>query len=165
MGDRCYLAITLRNSDLNAFGKAAGFVDGEEWWDDVDDGDPGAAFADGRLNGSPVTLIVEEANYAWLNELQDAAAAGIPFYGYHGSGSEYTHGVFASDGENYDDMNTTDTGLPYIEYDLETGEPVNEAADLEYLREYRDLYLRAREIVSGIPAVAPKKPLAKRRKK
>ena len=87
MGDRCYLEITLRRSDLDRFGKHLDAAPEEEWWDRLDEEDdrPGV-----------VTASVYEANYAWYDERMNAAKADIPFYGYHAEGGEYGSYAFAT---------------------------------------------------------------------
>ena len=87
MGDRCYLEITLRRSDLDRFGKHLDAAPGAEWWDHLDEEEnqPGI-----------VTASVHEANYGWLDERTEAAKAGIPFHGRHDSGDEYGPYCFAS---------------------------------------------------------------------
>ncbi len=79
MGDRCYLEITLRRSDLDRFGKHLDAAPGEEWWDHLDEEatQPGI-----------VTASVYEANYAWLDERLAAAQDGIDFHGCHAEGGE-----------------------------------------------------------------------------
>ena len=80
MGDRCYLEITLRRSDLDRFGKRLDAAPGEEWWERLDEeaSQPGI-----------VTASVHEANYAWLDERLAAAQDGIDFHGWHAEGGEY----------------------------------------------------------------------------
>ena len=80
MGDRCYLEITLRRSDLDRFGKHLNASPGEEWWDHLDDelDQPGI-----------VTASVYEANYAWYDERCAAAKEEIDFHGWHAEGGEY----------------------------------------------------------------------------
>ena len=80
MGDRCYLEITLRRSDLDRFGKHLDSAPGEEWWDHLDEeaNQPGI-----------VTASVYEANYAWYDERCAAAKEGIDFQGWHAEGGEY----------------------------------------------------------------------------
>jgi len=87
MGDRCYLEITLRRSDLDRFGKHLDAAPGAEWYDHLSEEEdcPGV-----------VTASVHEANYAWFDERAEAARAGIPFYGRHDSGDEYGPYCFAS---------------------------------------------------------------------
>ena len=80
MGDRCYLEITLRRSDLDRFAKHLDAAPGEEWWDHLDEeaNQPGI-----------VTASVYEANYAWYDERAAAAREGIDFHGWHAEGGEY----------------------------------------------------------------------------
>ena len=87
MGDRCYLEINLRRSDLDRFGKHLDAAPGEEWWDhlDEDQDQPGV-----------VTASVYEANYAWYDERAAAAKDGIDFHGWHAEGGEYGPYEFVS---------------------------------------------------------------------
>ena len=87
MGDRCYLEITLRRSDLDRFGKHLDAAPGEEWWDHLDEEatQPGI-----------VTASVYEANYAWYDERCAAAKEGIDFRGWHAEGGEYGPYEFAA---------------------------------------------------------------------
>ena len=87
MGDRCYLEITLRRSDLDRFGKHLDAAPGEEWWDHLDEEatQPGI-----------VTASVYEANYAWYDERCAAAKDGIDFHGWHAEGGEYGPYEFAA---------------------------------------------------------------------
>ena len=87
MGDRCYLEITLRRSDLDRFGKHLDAAPGEEWWDHLDEeaNQPGI-----------VTASVYEANYAWYDERCAAAKDGIDFHGWHAEGGEYGPYEFVS---------------------------------------------------------------------
>ena len=87
MGDRCYLEITLRRSDLDRFGKHLDAAPGEEWWDHLDEeaNQPGI-----------VTASVYEANYAWYDERCAAAKDGSDFHGWHAEGGEYGPYEFVS---------------------------------------------------------------------
>ena len=87
MGDRCYLEINLRRSDLDRFGKHLDAAPGEAWWDhlDEDQNQPGI-----------VTASVYEANNAWYDERCAAAKDGIDFHGWHAEGGEYGPCGFAS---------------------------------------------------------------------
>ena len=87
MGDRCYLEITLRRSDLDRFGKHLDAAPGEEWWDHLDE--------EANMQGI-VTASVYEANYAWLDERLAAAKEGIDFHGWHAEGGEYGQYEFVS---------------------------------------------------------------------
>lgn len=83
MGDRCYLNITMSDSDIRRFGPFVGWGEGECWWDDDI-----AAPAEGVS-----TVGVMEANWGWLEPLKDAARAGLVFIGGHDAGCNY--GAFA----------------------------------------------------------------------
>ena len=87
MGDRCYLEITLRRSDLDRFGKHLDAAPGEAWWDHLDEeaNQPGV-----------VTASVYEANYSWYDERCAAAKKGIDFHGWHAEGGEYGPFEFVS---------------------------------------------------------------------
>lgn len=86
MGDWCYLEITMRKADLPKFALHLHEPPDKPWWDDEKkDNPPGLA-----------TVRVFEANYAWYDEREAAAKAGLPFYGKHGEGGEYGPYAFAS---------------------------------------------------------------------
>ena len=87
MGDRCYLEITLRRSDLDRFGKHLDSAPGEEWWDHLDEEASQPVI---------VTASVYEANYAWYDERAAAAREGIDFHGWHAEGGEYGPYEFVS---------------------------------------------------------------------
>ena len=87
MGDRCYLEITLRRSDLPRFAPHIDAAPEEEWWDHLDEE---------QDRPEIVTASVYEANYAWYDERMNAAKANIPFHGYHAEGGEYGSYAFAS---------------------------------------------------------------------
>ena len=109
MGDRCYLSLTMRQSDLKAFRKFVPW-DGEEWWNEREDYEDGTA-----------DLTVEGADYAWTGELIKAAEEGhLPFYGQHGPGGCYGSEVFASDGKAYAEKEASFYGLPAVEYGMDS---------------------------------------------
>lgn len=129
MGDRCWLSLTMRQSDLKAFRKFVPW-DEDEWWNDREDNDDGS-----------VELTVEEANYAWTEELTKAAEEGrLPFYGQHGSGGCYGGGVFASDGEVFAEKEASHDGLPTVEHNMQ-GKP--HAESLAALRRFMAVRKRA----------------------
>jgi hypothetical protein len=78
MGDRCYLQVTVRESDEAAIQHHLGDADSRE------------------EEGTVVTLTYEEANYGLGNDLEEAATAGVEFYGWHGTGSSYDASDFCS---------------------------------------------------------------------
>jgi hypothetical protein len=87
MGDRCYIEITMRRSDLSRFAAHVDAAPAEKWWDCLteEENRPGV-----------VTVSVYEANYGWYDERAAAAKDGIPFYGTHADGGEYGPYAFAS---------------------------------------------------------------------
>lgn len=85
MGDRCSLQITMRHKDLAAFGKAIGCSDDYDWWDELDEAQPGI-----------VTVSVREANYGWLSDREKAGEAGFAFFGQHDAGGTYGPSAFAA---------------------------------------------------------------------
>jgi hypothetical protein len=80
MGDRCVVSLTCREQDVAKF-EALGF-ERDEWSYDKD--------------GLGVYMIGEEMNYAATTELETLAQEGVPFYGSHGAGGEYTENIFAA---------------------------------------------------------------------
>ncbi len=90
MGDRCFLEMTIHKEDLPKFAASVWSDAKGEWWDDLYETDfPGL-----------VNVSVNEANYGWLEERQQAAKAGIAFMGTHGEGGCYGSFAFAAvDGE------------------------------------------------------------------
>jgi hypothetical protein len=85
MGDRCYLQLTLRREDLDRFGLILGDSAGGVWWEED--------------LGAPAPGIVEigicESDDALRGERNVAAEQGIPFFGNHGSGEDYSGSRFA----------------------------------------------------------------------
>ena len=156
MGDRCDIRITMRRSDIVRFSEAVGY---DNWWNQAEDADgndieignpePEESYADGMPKDSVVTLCAEEVNYGWYDELCAAATSGVPFYGTHGSGGCYGAAMFASDGKDYDDRAINGDGDVFISYDLNTLLPILGDRDIEDLREFRDFYNSAVELVDA----------------
>jgi len=80
VGDRCWLEVNLRESDLNRLGR----IFGAPPFDEIDESE------------SHVTGFIGEINYGGLREREEMAQAKIPFHGSHGAGGEYPECVFAS---------------------------------------------------------------------
>jgi hypothetical protein len=78
MGDRCYLQVTVREDDEAAIEGHLGDADSRE------------------EEGTAVSLTYEQANYGLGTYLEEAAAAGVEFYGWHGTGSSYDAAEFCS---------------------------------------------------------------------
>jgi len=134
MGDRCYMNLTLLKTDRVAFATIFGEVE-EGWYDQVDD-------EDDRY----VAVIEYEANYAWYDELNEAAADGLVFFGHHASGGEYGAGAFIG----------IDGGCDYVDID-KNGHPtarVSEDGEIDgdqyfgVMNYYKNIH-RAKEIVYG----------------
>ena len=87
MGDRCFLEINMLPCHAKLAGKIMGH--GEEWWDNYT-----IFLIDDELK--IVEFLVEEANWGWHDELTNLAAAGIPFYGWHNHGDNYSGECFAA---------------------------------------------------------------------
>lgn len=131
MGDRCWLSLTMRQSDREALMPFLPWTIGDEECEDNPDG--------------TLDLTVDEANYAWTEELTKAAEEGhVPFYGCHGNGGCYGNGVFASDGKDFIEKGASDEGLPTVEFDL-NGRPDTDSMDA--MRRYILLRNKAVEIV------------------
>ena len=101
MGDRCFLRITTTKGFAGQLAKHIY----EEPGSGVEE-DPGL-----------ISWEIEEANYGYWTELNEAAGSGIPFYGSHGAGCDYPDGMFASDGENYAERETSTDGELIVRYD------------------------------------------------
>lgn len=82
MGDRCYMWVIVRKDDAPKF---LGFLP-RGWADQIEESD------------LAVTLVYEQANYGYGEELSRAAAAGCEFYGHHGQGSSYDGAEFHTSG-------------------------------------------------------------------
>ena len=137
MGDRCYLQMTLRRADLPRFAHCVHARPDETWWDDEDELD----------NKDLISVRIYEANYAWYDQREEAAAAGIPFFGAHGEGGEYAGCAFASlDGEQIEVYVDRD-GMICVQIDERT----QLLTDLGYIQDYLEK-LRAVKELFGMPA-------------
>lgn len=122
MGDRCYLEITLKRSDLQRFYEATG-TKADDW----------------SLVGSEIAITqlnMDEANYALGNALSDAAGKGIVFHGWHGAGNNYPKETFVT----YD--NTVmycryDGGAPIIKLYMKKGRYVVDDEDVIAINVFR----------------------------
>jgi hypothetical protein len=136
MGDRCYMQLTLRREDLDRFGKVLKEPAGSRWWNE-DLGEPAPGI---------VEIAIHEANYALWDERELAAGDGIPFFGNHGEGGDYTGYEFASlDGRQLEAY-TDRQGLLCVQID----ERMRLLTDLGHIREYLE-ERRAVQHLFGIP--------------
>jgi hypothetical protein len=77
----------LHDKDVKRFCEIVKEDDPDTWACNIDECD-----------GNSKNYCVEEVNYGWWQELNDAAAAGIIFVGYHGDGGDYGACNFVSAG-------------------------------------------------------------------
>lgn len=82
MGDRCSVTVTVLSRDRTRFEEAVGKSPVFE-----DPAGPGLT-----------DLTFDDCNYALESQLEEAAQAGLRFWGHHGPGASYPPGVFVSDG-------------------------------------------------------------------
>jgi hypothetical protein len=124
MGDRCYLEITMRRIDLPKFAAFANARPDEKWWDNEDEAD----------TPDLVLLKMYEVNYAWGEQREKAAAAGIPFFGMHDAGGDYGSYAFAACDGAMCETQLNHCGDLVVTVD-ENLEPTD---DIENLRAYAD---------------------------
>jgi len=113
----------MRKADLP---RVAPFIDAkpdEKWWD-----------ADDEVAQHPelVTVTIYEANYAWTDQREAAARAGIPFYGTHGEGGEYGRYAFAALNGEMREAPLTHEGDLF----MALGNDLQPLEDIESLRAY-----------------------------
>lgn len=135
MGDRCYLSLRMRQSDLGVMSECVNYCSGD-WWDERVDGDDGS-----------VELDVYEANYAMCEELEKATARGVAFYGWHAPGDGYSGGVFASNGKGRYRATEALDAEPVVKFDMDTGRPDEDG--LKALQGFLLLRHEAVKIVHG----------------
>jgi len=141
MGDRCYLEITLRRSDIDRFGQHLNVSPGEEWWDHLDEEEtqPGIVMAS-----------VYEANHAWYDERCAAAKEGIDFHGWHAEGGEYGPFEFVSFHGKHLEAERNHDGYLVIAVD----ENLKPMAGMAHLRKYvRDLMKVKAAFAKELPVV------------
>jgi hypothetical protein len=110
---------------------------GETWWDDEDR----------PAHPDHISVRVYEANYAWYDAREAAAAAGIPFFGNHGEGGDYAGSSFASLSGEQTEVYTDRDGMMCLQID----EDMRLLTDLSHVRAYLEKR-RAVEELFGIPA-------------
>ena len=126
------MSVTVRTKDLGAFEEATG-------WDgylNADDAEEGEQF---------VQINIDEVNYGGDDELEAAAKAGIPFYGYHSAGGCYGAMLFAALGGKTLWQDCDSDGYPTVRFDLDTGG--SERADMCGLKKFVEFYKAAKAAV------------------
>lgn len=105
MGDRCYLKMEILAAELPEWDKIFSCWHSPQnllgWVDEPKELPEGEAV---------IEITVEEANYAWDDELRRAAKAGLTFAGWHDAGGEYPAGRFAGVDGRYDEVETGSDG-------------------------------------------------------
>jgi len=131
MGDKCYMAITMRTEDVPKFSETSGL--GEGWWD-RDEGE----------NEAISELVAEEMNYAAYRECEQAAKAGCIFLAAHGSGDDYGPGEYAAIGGRMLEAETAQSNGAYIIpiADLANKQPCIDEG-VEHLEAFYELWCRA----------------------
>ena len=124
MGDRCNMNITVCRDDVGALGTNGFGAEpcGGDWYNEIEDGGDGL-----------VDLVLEEVNYGGYRELEEAAAAGILFYGAHGCGGDYGPSEFVSDGKRVLYAGTDHEGEICVAY---SADAAKRRAELARVRRY-----------------------------
>ena len=124
MSDRSYVEIHVRKEDEE---KVVSF----------------ARFDDRADDDQQVILMEQEAAWAYDTELQEIAAEGIPFFGCHGDGYNYSSMQFACDGKELVYVNAHE-GNPVVAVGR-NGKPSKN--DLAEVAKYRRVLKRAKQLV------------------
>ena len=110
MGDRTTVEIEVVTKDRNAVIKRMAEIDGyPKPFDYVED------FPDGTS-----MLNIDEANYAWEEELQKLAESGFTFKGWHGPGGSYDASSFVAAGGQIAYLTLNAAGEPVLPVDRVT---------------------------------------------
>lgn len=107
MGDRTWFEITYPKDQDQLVRDVFNVPDGPIWEDEE--------VVDGILLGR-----CSEMNYGGFDEVHRLAELGLSFYGRHGSGGDYSEGVFASNGESIAYVPAID-GVPVVRIDENLG--------------------------------------------
>lgn len=97
MGDRCSLTLTIRTQDLPIWDKV--FEDKVVHPKPETPGFLSYVGYDGDLNVKTLTIEQDDVNYAWAEELENAAHWGAVFLAENSAGSEYLAGLQLSPGD------------------------------------------------------------------
>lgn len=107
MGDRCYLRLQIRKMDRwiwnQVFSENRDPKGYTEWLEELE-------LADANTETRSTT----EANYAYWDELSDAAKLGAVFEGYHGEGGEYPAERFVGYDGRVDYLRVDHEGAPCV---------------------------------------------------
>lgn len=157
MGDRCYLRMYFRRQDLltivGAFNAEYSEHNTEEetFWLIFDEWDITENIVDG---------VCYEANYGWYSEREQIALLGVPFFGYHHEGGEYSSAVFAAINGEIADVPAFD-GVPHVPFKKDR--TYESAVEIEAIR-YWDVYAQVHLLFYNKPlsGVRPKDPIMRK---
>lgn len=107
MGDSCWFQISFARKDLDRFKEVlkdeAEDDDGrfwdEEWYKPGDD---------------KMTVVIDDANYGWSDQLEMLAKAHLTFHGEHAAGGTYGPMAFVCFKGEFVDVNTDHDGTPTV---------------------------------------------------
>lgn len=131
MGDRCYMQVTCRPCDKERF---------EEIGFDVDE----------TLDhtSTQCTMIINEANYAKHGEMPED----IPYFGYHGEGSEYGAEDYCCEGDGFISVECNKENDYVIRWDVEKDRPVD--SQIQHLRRFLNVLNRVKKLFHEDPLIA-----------
>jgi hypothetical protein len=120
MGDRCYLEMTIAHVDLPALKMIVGDVN----------------LYDDEKEKEIASVVEDEVNYGWVDELSKLAKKGIAFYGWHGEGNDYGSSSFCGlggrtfwmDTSHGEDVTKFDEGRP-VDYSVRNARMFFEARE------------------------------------
>jgi len=138
MSAPCYLNITVRKADVERFWATLG-KDPRPYWNTYMNNQEEDEF------GNPV-YEATDANYAWYDQLIEAARKGLVFHGSHGCGGSYAAGDFCAVSEKYFEVETVcgDGSRPVVGINEDGGRVEKE---IEKAKEYFAARKRVAELM------------------
>lgn len=124
MSDRCYVEITIAESDIPELETIVGKVEY-------------------KAENGIADVTEEEANGAWGEELYKLAGKGVPFYGWNGRGDEYGSGSFCGAGGEYYGVDTIEN--EYVNR-FQDGQP--QPWSIKNLRQYEEALDAAIQLIA-----------------
>lgn len=144
MSDSCWVQVYVREDQLETFCQASGLC----------------YVTEATIEDGVGVFDLEEVNYGGLNELDNAARAGVVFAGSHGAGDEYGPMRFAGVGGKYEE-HCEGYDCTLILYVRENG--TIPAANLKALKKFVAFYKEAEAALTAksLPKPRPKQKRAK----
>ena len=125
MGDTSSLTITFAKRDLPQFNEVLkDKMWNGKWWDEV-----------WEEEGRQISCYVSEANYGWVNEIEQLAEKGLTFEAYQGSGDSYGPCVCACFQGDLLVCDSNQDGTPVVAYRKD-----DNVVGIENARKYWSLY-------------------------